>query len=854
MHHLKLIFRQLGRAPGFTALAILVLALGIGANATIFTMINALVFRQLPVERPQELVGLYDGDKIKKANYRSFSYPGYRDLRERVTTFAGIAAHNIALVGFGEQDTTRRILADLVSANYFSVMGAPLSMGRGFRPEDEDPAQVAPVVILSHQFWTRQGADAAAVGRTLMVNGRPLTIIGVAAAGFSGTSIMFGPDIWVPLGMSDTLSNSFANESDTKLADRKGRRLMLIGRLAPGRTMADANAELAVVSAQFETAFPDESKDRAITAASLPHVGVSTSPMRENLGAVAALFFAMSGVVLLIACLNLANMLLARGAARRKEFAIRLALGGQRSDVVRQLLGEGLVLALCGGIVGLVLAIWANQLLIRSFATVMPFTLTLDLRPDLAVFLATFFFCLLATVLAALGPAWKATRSDLVTDLKDQAGEDRGGAMHGWRAFLAPRNLLVIVQVALSLALLTAAGLFTRSAVRAASANPGFHVESGVLIDLDPSLIGYDEAKGRDIYGRLVARLAALPGVEAVSLAGEVPFGEISLGRSYRAASTDGHAAAPPISAHYNIIGRDYFKAVGQTLLRGRPFNSSEMTRGEAADVAILDDALAAKLWPGGDPVGRYVEIVQQATDQPEGGVRIERRPDDKASTNKPLLVVGVSPTIRHSIFEESPEGTCYVPFGRDYQASMSIHVKMNARAGSDAEAAAVRSIRTAIRELDERVPVLRLKTLRQFLADSLGLWATRIGAYVFTAFGLAALFLAVIGLYGVKSYVVSRRTREIGIRMALGADHAKLVWLIVKQGLQMTLLGLAIGTPIALLAGKVMSNGLYQVSAFDPVVWILVPTLLLAVALLASWVPARRATRVNPVDALRSE
>ena len=852
---MKLIFRQLARTPGFTALALLVLALGIGANAAIFTALNAVAFRPLRVERPQDLVALYSGDKIKKSGYRSFSYPNYRDLRDRATTFSGIAAHNLAMVGLTEGEGTRRIIADVVTSNYFNVMGAPLALGRTFRPEDEDPAQVTPTVILSHLFWKRQGADPGMVGKTLALNGRTFTIIGVARQGFSGTSVLFGPDVWVPLGMYDTLSTGIMNEADTKLADRRSHKLIPIARLAPGRTLAEANAELAVLSAQLETAFPEENKDRAVTASSVPRASVTTSPSQEGFGGVAVLLFAMSGVVLLIACLNVANMLLARGAARRKEFAIRLALGGQRSHVVRQLLGEGFVLALGGGVLGFLLAAWANQLLLKSVTMIFPITIALDVTPDPSGFVATFFFCLLATLLAAFGPAWKSTRSDLVTDLKDQAGEDRGGAMHGWRSFFAPRNLLVVVQVALSLALLTVAGLFTRSAVRATTANPGFHVESGAVIDLDPGLIGYDESKGRDFFDRLVPRLAALPGVEAVSLAGEVPFGEITLDREVRAASTDGKATAAPISAHYNIIGPDYFKAVGQTLLRGRIFNQSEIPRGEAAQVTIVDEALATKLWPGQDPVGRYLEIVQEkSTPSDGGGLRIERSPKDGSALNRTLLVVGVAPTIRHNLFEEAPEGTVYVPFGFDYQSSLSIHVKQNARSGSDAETAGLRAIRAAIRDVDANVPVLRFKTLRQFFDDSFGLWATRIGAFIFAAFGVAALFLAVVGLYGVKSYVVSRRTREIGIRMALGADHGKLVWLIVKQGLQLTLIGVALGTPLALLAGKVMSAGLYQVSAFDPIVLIVVPLLLLAVAFVASWIPARRATRINPVQALRAE
>ncbi len=852
---MKQALRQLWLRPGFSALAILVLALGIGANAAIFGLLDAIIFKPLPIEEPSAIVGLYDGEKVKKTGYRAISFPNYQSIRERVTTLSGLACYNLTMVGLTEGESTRRIFGAVVTANYFSVMGAPIVQGRGFRPGDDEPAKAAQTAVMSYACWKRLGSDPSILGREVTINGKAFTVIGVAREGFTGTSVLFGPDFWMPIGLFNTISDDMLSEERKELLDRTNHRLLAVGRVAKGRSIAEVNTELAVLSAQLESAFPGANKDRLFSVTPVSRISISTSPSEDPLGPIGFLLFAMSGIVLLVACLNLANMLLARGAARRKEIAIRIALGAQRGAVVRQLLSEGLLLSLLGGLVGLLVAIAANKVLISQLAAAVPFTISLDLAPRAAIFFATFGFCVLATLLAALGPALKTSRTDVVTDLKDNAGDDRGSLLRGFRSLLASRNLLVIAQVALSLALLTVAGLFTRGALKAAQAGPGFKVPSGAVIEVDPGLLGYDETRGRDIYARLLERLAAVPGVRAVSATGSVPFSEFTLMRGFRATSSGGKPLAEAINAHYRIISSDYFTSVGLTLLRGRAFTAAEMPQSNSTTVVIIDEALAKKLWPGEDPIGRQLEIVRPDRNaDAEGGPRMERSPKDNRATNRPLTVIGIAPNVRNDLFEKSSPGVCYLPLGADYQSQSSLHVLLATPPGSEAEGAMLQTLRREVRAVDERLPVLKLKTLRGFFADSIALWFLRAGAVIFCFFGGTALFLAVIGLYGVKSYVVSRRTREIGIRMALGAAHSSILRMILREGVLLTLVGVAVGLPIALFAGQLLNSVLFEVSGFDPVVLTVVPLVLAAVAAFASWIPARRATRINPMIALRAE
>ena len=822
--------RMVLKHPGFSATAIMVLALGIGANSAIFSIINAMLLKPLPIHRPGELVGVYVERTTAPGGYRGFSYPNFHDLREQAAAFADLAAHNLTLVGVGDGGATRRVFADAVTANYFETFGVPLALGRTFTAAEERPGANLPVAIVSHDYWVRGGRRPDVLGETILVNAEPLTIVGVAAAGFTGSSVMLRPEVWLPLGLYGTVAADVVGTPSRSLRERDNYTLLVKGRLGPGHSVESVAPELEAVAARLSRAYPATNDDWTLRAAPLPRLNVSPMPTSDGpFAALSALVLGMAGVVLLIACLNLANMLLARGASRRREMAIRLSLGGGRGRVVRQLLTEGFVLSVGGGAVGLVVAVWAAGALAGSIESVLPFGVAVGIGVDWRVLLGTLGFCLLGTLFFGLGPAWRMTRGDIVGDLKQQSNPEPRRR----RGLPAPRDLLIVGQVALSLALLTAGGLFLRGAVAASSADPGFAFERGLLLETDPSLAGYDEARGRTVYRDLLPRLRALPGVDAASMASMVPFGAFFESRAVVPVGVDDPGER---TASFTLVADDYFRALGLSMLRGREFTRAEAEGGGGPPAAIVDETLARALWPDADPLGQVV--------------RLRRRGGEPGDA---LTVVGVAPGRRSQMFDQQPTPHVYLPAGAEYRASMNVHVRL-AEPGRAAANAMLQQVRQAVRGFDARLPILSLQTLEDFRAASAGLWAVQAGAGVFSTFGGLALFLAVVGLYGVKSYAVSRRTREIGLRMALGAGRAGVLWLVLRQGLVMTGAGLLFGVLLSMATARLLAGLLYEVRTFDPLVFALAPTLLAASVLLASYLPARRATRVSPMEALRQE
>ena len=822
--------RMVLKHPGFSATAIVVLALGIGANTAIFSIINAMLLKPLPIHRPGELVGVYVERTTAPGGYRPFSHPNFQDLREQAAAFANLAAHNLTLVGIGDGEATRRVFADAVTANYFETYGVPLALGRAFTASEERPGANLHVAIVSHDYWVREGRRPDILGETILVNAEPLTIVGVAAAGFTGSSVLFRPEVWLPLGLYGTVATGVAGTPSGSLRERDNYRLTVKGRLGPGHSVESVAPELEAIAARLSRAYPATNEDRTLRAAPLPRMSVSTSPSTDGqFAALSALVLGMAGVVLLIACLNLANMLLARGASRRREMAIRLSLGGGRGRVVRQLLTEGFVLSVGGGAVGLVVAVWAAGALVGSIESILPFAVAVSgIGVDWRVLLGTLGFCLLGTLFFGLGPAWQMTRDDIVGDLKQRSNlEPRRG-----RGLPAPRDLLIVGQVALSLALLTAGGLFLRGAVAASSADPGFAFERGLLLETDPSLAGYDEVQGRTVYRDLLPRLRALPGVDAVSMASMVPFGTFSESRGVVPVGADQGERA----ASFTLVADDYFRALGLSMLRGREFTRAESEGGSGSAAVIVDETLARALWPNADPLGQVVRLRQR-----------------NGELGEVLTVVGVAPGRRSQIFDQQPTPHVYLPAGAEYRGNMNVHVRL-AEPGHAAATAMLQQVRQAVRGFDARLPILSLQTLEDVRAASAGLWAAQAGASVFSTFGGLALFLAVVGLYGVKSYVVSQRTREIGLRMALGAERADVLWLVLRGGLVMTGAGLLFGGLLSVATARLLAGLLYEGRTFDPLVFALAPLLLAGSALLASYLPARRATRVSPMEALRQE
>ncbi|PYK57196.1 MAG: hypothetical protein DME43_15800, partial [Verrucomicrobia bacterium] len=538
--------RQLIKAPGFTFAAVLVLALGIGANTAVFSLVNTLFFAPPAYAKPHEMVQLFSQDKKDPKKFRGFSYPTYRDIREQNTVFSDAMAFNLALIGLGQKGDTRRTFAAVVSSNYFSVLGVPLARGRAFLPEEETPGRNAPFAIVSYNYWQKHDLDPGVLGSQVLINGRPFTIVGITPKGFAGTMQILSPEVWLPMSVYDQVANDFGSKDKTTMDDRNGRQLRVMARLRPGTTAAAAKPALEGLAGNLEKAYPVEQKDQTFIAAPAPRNTVGTSPSPDRaLKSIAPLLLGMAVVVLLVACLNLANMLLARGTARRKEIAIRLALGGSRWRIIRQLLSEGFVLALLGGVGGLILGLWSSGLLVGSMRKLMPLDIVWSSGPNLAILAATFGFCLLGTLMFALGPALKISRTALVSDLKEHAGEDV--VRRRWK-FL-PRHPLVVVQIAFSLALLTAAALFVRGAGKAASVDSGLKPGPSYLLEVDASLAGYEPKRAQGLYRNLNARLAALPGVEHVSISATVPFGITSSEKNVQRAGINPGPDARPRTA-----------------------------------------------------------------------------------------------------------------------------------------------------------------------------------------------------------------------------------------------------------------------------------------------------------------
>ena len=500
-------FRMLLGKPGFTAAAVLVLAVGIGANSAMFSLVNAFLLKPLHVQNPEELTGLYSRDTKHPDTYRAFSYPNYVDIRDNNQTFASLAAINLAMVGIQEGDKTRRSFAAIVSSNYFSMLGVSLLRGHPFLAEDERPGGEL-TAIVNYSFWERAGKDPELVGKTVRINSHLFAIVGITPKGFTGTTALISPEIFVPLGAYGLVMNDFDGHVKP-LAARDNNALMVMGRLRPGVTPQAADATLAVVASQMEKTYPAENRDQTLQVRPLARMSYSTSPQTDgSLRIPAIMLLSLAAVVLLIASLNLANMMMAKGTARRKEIAIRLAIGGSRGRIVRQLVTEGLLLAILGGAAGLVLAGWSTTLLIRSLAGLAPLDFVYDSSPDVRVLGFTLLFCALSTVVFGLFPAWKLSKPELSMDLKENTGEDVAG---GKRRLFSRGNLLVMAQLSLSLMMLTAAGLFVHSAVRAANIQPGFSLENEVLAEVDASLIDYDEARGQSALSNSERPAAANP-------------------------------------------------------------------------------------------------------------------------------------------------------------------------------------------------------------------------------------------------------------------------------------------------------------------------------------------------------
>jgi predicted permease len=814
--------RLLRRTPGFTAVAVLVLALGIGVNAAVFSVVNALVLQPRP-GRIDQAVAVFSRERAKPDHYRDFSYPAYTDLRDRSNVFESLMAHTFSTIGVGEGDAVKQTFATIVSANYFQTLGVPLAAGRSFTLDEERPGARAPVAIVSYAVWRKAGLAPSFVGSTVRINGTPFTVVGVAARGFTGTMTLVSPQWWFPLGSYDIVVHEVFKQRTTGLMDRGNYAVNLAGVLKPGMGRAAVGKALDAFAKQLDAEYAGTDHDQTFLVAGLPRMGVSSEPESESqLVSFSALLTLMGSLVLVVACLNLANLLLARGSARRREIAIRQALGSGRARIVQQLLVEGLTLAVAGAAVGLVIGWWSTRALAAWLSSALPLGVDVVVESSWRLAIAAVVLAVFSTVFFALGPSVALSRPNVTPDLKETPGRTRRRTA----------SALVVGQLALSLSLVAAGGLFVRAAIRAAAADPGFSLDHQLIVSIDPSLAGYDQARSRNLFRAALEHVRAVPGVRLASVASFVPFGALREGRSARLSPGD-----DSVGGDFLVVGAGYFDTIGLPLLRGREFTPAEedpVGRSRGVSPMIIDRHMAAKLFKDADPLGRRFLVQARA-----------------AEPAQPYEVVGVAAEMRHDIFDADPRPHMFVPFGPAFRTMMTIHVRT--QPGSD-DAAMLVAIRGELLRVDARLPITAATTMTQYRDRSITEWAVRAAATLFTVFGALALLLATIGIYGLKAYDVSRRTREIGIRMALGATVANVRQLVLREGMRTTMIGLAIGTLMAAGIGKLVSGLLYRVSPFDPLVLAIAVVVLSTASLLACYLPARRATRVAPTEALRAE
>jgi predicted permease len=814
-HDLRYSLRLLAKSPGFAAVALVSLALGMGANTAIFSLINATLLRPLPVRDPERLVTVYTSDYSGPAR-GSTSYPDYLDIREQAQVFSGFAAFSATPMSLSDEGRTERILGQVVTGDYFNVLGVDAALGRTFVPEEDRTPGTHPVVVISHGLWQRVlGGDPGVVGRRIVVNGTAFTIIGVTPPAFTGAILGVAPDVYLPIMMVDQLAQ--APPGNSRLAQRGSRGMFTLGRLAPGVTREQAQAAMDTLAAQLHAAYPREWTDRRqqprrLTVESQQRAIVFPQ-FRGGLVGLLSLLAVVVGLVLLIACANLANLLLARASARRREIGVRLALGAGRRRLVRQLLTESLLLAVAGGALGVLVAEWTIDMLMKLQPPT-PIPMFLDLSLDYRALAFTALLALVTGVLFGLVPALRATRPGVIPALK-------GDAPITSRLGFSTSRVLVVSQVGLSLLLLVGSGLFVRSLGNAGNIDTGFDANNLLVMSMDLRLQGYDDVRTKTFCRQLLERVSGLPGVISASLADSLP---LSLHGQRTSVRMEGYAPQPGEDMEINFakVAPRYFETMRIALRRGREFTPQD--REGAPGVAVVNEAFARRYWPGQDPLGK----------------KVRRGPAE-------FTVIGLARDGKYRTLGEDPLPFLYFPLDQVYSTSVTLHVRT---AGDPA--ALLGSVRREIQSLDRDLPLYEVKTMRDHLG--IAMLPARLAASLLGGFGVLALALAAIGIYGVMSYSVAQRTREIGIRMALGADRRRVLNLVVGQGMLPALIGAILGLAAAVGVTRFAAGFLYGISATDILTFAGVTGLLAAVALAASYLPARRATRVDPVVALRYE
>ena len=825
----RLALRGLLRSPVFSIVAILSLALGIGANTAIFTLVDQLILRKLPVQRPDELVMLYQEGANMGSNMgsRMHSYPLYQDLQQKAEPLSEVLCRRLVPASISVDNQTERVTAEMVSGNYFSLLGVKPAIGRVFNSQEDDQVFSGhPVVVLGYDFWIRRFAgDRTVVGKKILVNDYPMTIVGVSAAGFAGIDPAQSQQIRVPVLMLPVMLPEF---TWVRMDDRRSRWIQVFGRLKTGYTVDSARAPIQTLFTQirgYEMTLPAAkdwsqfSRDRFMKGQLLVHsAATGYSSIRNDFSTALLVLMSMVGLVLLIACANVANLLIARAFMRQKEIAVRLSLGASRGRLVRQLLVESGVLSVAGALVGVGLAV----VLTRGLLSLVPSQgqpILIDARPDARVLLFTLTLTVITAIVFGLVPALRASRPDVWSTLKDVVG-----SIAGARGSLFLRKGLVAAQVALSFLLLFGAGLFVRSLQNLKTTDTGVALDNLVTFQLSPALSGYDNPRATLLYQQLLERLRALPGMKSAAAA-TIPI--LSGSEWDSSMSVEGHRPGDgeDMQAFMNALSPGYFETMQIPILEGRDFTAMDVKEG--SKVAIVNRRFASHFFPKGSAVGKRL------------GQGVGPR------TKLDIEIVGV---VADSLYEGPREGVHRQVFVPNWGRSSATFY---ARTVSDVSTV-FGAIRNEVRQLDAAMPVYEMKTVHAQLDETL--LTDRLIALLSAGFGLLATLLASIGLYGVMAFVVASRRKELGLRLALGAPPAFVIWLVMKEVLLLLAIGLAVGVPAAIASGRFVSTQLYGIQPYDPRMAIATVALLTIVSVAAGFIPARRASRIDPILALRYE
>jgi len=807
--------RKLRKSPGFAVIAITIMGLGIGANTAIFSIVNAVLFRPLPYENPSNIVRVFTSDSDGRTP-GAVSYLDFVDYRARSDLFSGAVAFENVFLSLTGSDGSEVTMGEYLCADFFSLLGVHPALGRWFTPEEDERGASIPVVMMAYDTWQRRhSGDPNIIGSTIRLNGRVVTVVGVGPEGYSGSTVGITSEYWLPWGSAVQIE---PDEVD-QLEGRANRSLMMVARLEESVTLEQAEAALNALATRLGEEYPETNENRTVSV--FPSNQVRLHPIIDSaLYPIAGLLMTVVGLVLLVACSNIANLLLVRAASRRKELAIRLAIGARRSRLISQLLTESTLLGLVGGVTGLLLALWFARFIV-SFKPPLPIPVVIDLSLDWRVLAFTVALSVITGMLFGLAPALKASRPDLVPTLKD---ETHSLGVKNRR--LSMRNLLVVSQVAVSLVLLVSAGLFVRSLINSQIVDPGFETERTAMATFNTDVAYDNDVEAREFLNRLVGKLESHPGVQAVALSDRLP---LTIGAQISGVFIEG--VEPPVgedelSADFASASPGFFHTMEIFLLRGREFTAAD-NRDEQS-VAIVSATMARRFWGTEDVVG-------------------QRFGRGNRTNQVDTEIVGVAQDVKVRSLGESPRPYFYVPTDQGYPFFMSVVVR-----SSGDPSAMPNLIRREARELNSNVPVMESGTMTEHVG--IVLFAPRMGAVLLLGFGILGMVLASLGLYGVVAFSVAQRTRELGVRMALGARQSQVVKMVVTEGLALVGVGTVVGLALSALAMRPVVTLLNGVSPTDPVTLGSVSLLLVVVTALASYIPARRAARSDPMVALRAD